>query len=82
QSIAAKLNPKADAETLTREAAKLQKMNEGNGYKGLHTGLILNTEDPYALDRQTRKAVAEHFGLPAPKEFIPKTEPSKTAAKT
>ncbi len=62
ESIAAKLMPDADKEKVTKFAEKLQKMNESNGYKGLHPGLVLNTEDPYTIEREAKKLVAEHFG--------------------
>ena len=66
ESIAAKLNPGADTAHLAKAAEKLQKMNEANGYKGLHKGLVLNTDDPYSIERKTRKLVAEHFGFATP----------------
>jgi len=66
KTIAAKLMPGADAMHLEQEAQKLQKMHEENGYKSLRPGQRLSTEDPYAIDRQTRQMVARHFGLPIP----------------
>lgn len=66
ESIAAKLKPNADQATIDKEAAKLKQMNESNGYKGLHNGLVLNTEDPYTIEKMMRQQVAERFGWKQP----------------
>ena len=62
KSIAAKLMPGADAASLGQEAQKLEQMHEANGYKNLKPGQKIATEDPYAIDRKARQAVAQHFG--------------------
>ncbi|HEY9758411.1 MAG TPA: hypothetical protein V6C97_24810 [Oculatellaceae cyanobacterium] len=66
ESIAAKLKPNADQATIDKEAAKLKQMNESNGYKELHNGLVLNTEDPYTIEKMMRQQVAERFGWKQP----------------
>jgi len=66
KKIAGKLMPGADAGQIDLEASKLKELHEANGYRGLHAGQRMCTEDIGTIDLHARQMVARHFGQPIP----------------
>jgi hypothetical protein len=62
QKIAERLHPNDPQAQIDQFAAKLEKMHHENGFHSLKAGQKITTEDPYAIDRHVKLALAQHFG--------------------